>query len=227
MKKKTKSPMVEVFDELDAGINSANGILARLWRRILSQRNIRGHQWERLLDRWRLSSIAVYGREAVNVKKNNLAKALASPNITWKTFIQGLQVLNAAGKYQCIRFEIHLISHRGPTEVIGIDVVDRSKGSQPVSDINVTVLNPGDTVEHGRYYTPANFTNGAINNSVIKYRGTEPLVTHPDMFNGYTTIGSMVLMADGMESPDWLMQKPPSMLHGEDDSVHVQRSKIT
>jgi hypothetical protein len=86
-----------------------------------------------------------------------------------------------------------------------------------MDNIHVNSLMPGDRLEHGKYYQLASFDNGMFNGSVFKYKGAEPAIAFGDMFNGFTTIGSMVLMANGMESTDWVVQSPPAML-SEGDS---------
>lgn len=218
-RKRYKSPMHEILDEVSNGTNSANGVVARLWRIILKHKNMQGHQWERLLERWRVNSVELYGEKDVSFKKSNMVKALAAPNMTWKTFMQGLQVLNSTNKYKCIRFEVHFVPRKGKvTEIIGINVIDRT--SEGMHDnhgnINILPLVPTGTAMPNNYYRLSGFENGLFNGCVLRYKGSEEVVTSGDMFNGYTTIGSMVLMSDGMDSPDWIVQQPPRMLEEPD-----------
>ena len=206
MKEQSKNPMSTMLHELAKGHSGdANGALSKLWRRCLWQLNMTGIQWSRLLDRWRANAIPVLGETAVDTKKGNLLKALASSDMSWKSFIQGLQVLNATGKYKTIRFEIHLVpARRGVTEIIGINVTDVKADEQKASDLlSAEVIVPGMVAVPGKHYRAKNFTNNGINGSTFTYIGEEPKTILDSEFNGCVLVGVMLLDNSGGESLTW------------------------
>ena len=212
MAKKVRSPMHEILSQIDNGTNSANGVLSTLWRVLLKNRRIDGDAWEKLLDAWRATHEEMHGGESTVVKKGNLVKMLASPAMTWKTFIQGLQVLNSINHYKCIRFEIHLVpSKKGvPTEIVGINVVDRTqeikdkylvKNSTDGED--ATTLVPGTILKQGTIYKAVGFNNRRFNGALLRFIGPLSYVIDKHSFDGCTGIGTLMLTADGMESDEW------------------------
>jgi hypothetical protein len=206
-KQRVRSPMHEILNEIHAGTNTANGVLSRLWRIILKNKNIQGHQWEKLLQRWQEKSTLVFGDKIVSFKKNNLIKGLASDSMTWKTFMQGLQILNSTGRYKCIRFEVHFVHNSGTNkEVIGVNVIDRT---YEVTDnhahtVEYEKLVPGDVAIPGKHYIPEGFEEKKINGSILKCVSEFNIPQSASRFNGCSTVGTLLLEADGMESTDWM-----------------------
>jgi len=117
--------MQEILDDAQSSVFKAHGVLSRLWRIILRDKNIKGHHWEILLDRWVQEQVKGDKRGAAGFVKSNLVKALAVPNMTWGNFLRGLQVLNALKQYKAIRFEVHLVHQKGDrVDIIGLDITD-------------------------------------------------------------------------------------------------------
>lgn len=205
--------MLEILDEISVGKNSSNGALSTLWCIILRRLNIEAHQWEKLLSIWCSRNILKHGESAIYIKKNNLVKSLAAKSMTWKTFLQGLQIINASNRYKCIRLEVHLIPKRGnTTEVIGLDIYDRTQElsakalnkNDPLYT-NVPVLSPGMKAKPGKLYRLEGLDNRRFNNAVVECTGIENITIQADSFNGCTAIGSLLLDPVGIDSKQWIM----------------------
>lgn len=204
---KQKSPMHVILSEVNRGINTANGALSKLWRTVLRDRNINGHQWERLLKTWQDKAKAVYFPSNINFKKNNLVKSLASGSMTWKVFMQGLQVLNSTGLYKSIRFEIHFVHAVGDrVDKVGIDVVDRTNEyKEGEYCAGFSELRPGDIAEPGEFYVLKGFKLDGI---TVKCTAPNPMTLNQDAFDNVKVYGNLMFEDDGMINEDWAVINP-------------------
>ena len=205
--RKAKSPMHVLLNDLESGINSANGVLSRLWRMVLHDRNMTGHEWERLLQLWMAKTKDILGGDSNSLTnaKGNYSKTLAAPRMTWKLWMNGLQILNADNKYKRIRFEVHLVHTKGDkTDIIGIDVIDRRNDVKREESVGAFVsLKPGDTALPGGLYAPYDFENKEMEKVIIKCKSSMPISMAADCFNGYSIAGTLVLDEEGGISEDW------------------------
>lgn len=120
-----KSPMQEILADTAKSVHKAHGVLSRLWRMILRDKNIKGNHWEVLLGRWTQNQVKGSNQGSAGYVKSNQVKALAVDNMTWANFLKGLQIINALGQYKAIRFEVHLVHAKGDrTDIIGLDITD-------------------------------------------------------------------------------------------------------
>jgi hypothetical protein len=203
--KKPKN-MHTVIDEVRAGINSANGILSRLWRLLLSRKQITAHKWERLFKRWIELNKPLMDETALRSKKGGLPKALAKDHMTWKVFIQGLQVLNSYNEYSFIRFEIHL-KHRksNNVDIVGLNVIDKTVQTyEEVDDESVETLTPGKTAIPGKTYRLEGFDNTKVNGKILRRVGEGEITPDSDYFDGCFFYLDAVIEKDGRESTDWI-----------------------
>lgn len=80
----------------DKGASEASGVLAKLWRLILAERNITPLAWNELMKRYLndpRNGIPADVRERSSAR-GNLHKELKRPRMTWKVFLKGLRFLN-------------------------------------------------------------------------------------------------------------------------------------
>lgn len=207
---KRKNPMWFVLSNPKDAINSANGVLSKLWAMIIDDQGINGAQWDRLLDGWRKRNEAVLGRSEAAAKKSNLAKALGAPTMTWNVFYSGLQILNSNNRFKKIRFEIHLVPKRGPTEIIGLDVINREVHrhedpyTQYAREAGIKTLKPGERATPGERYIVEEFDNERFRGIVLEYTGTVGRSFTSDAFNGYSVCESLVLDDTGAPSNHWI-----------------------
>lgn len=90
---------MKLHDLMDGDIQhvaNVNCVLTRLWRYILLDSKITPNQWEYLLlnylDKSRKEND--WSKKQVDNKKGNMAKALVSPSLTFKSFCHGVTVMN-------------------------------------------------------------------------------------------------------------------------------------
>lgn len=206
---RAKSPMHVILNEVHSGINTANGVLSRLWRIILRDKNIHGHQWERLVSKWSEKGVEILGKDTASVKKGNTIRSLAESNMTWKVFMQGLQILNASNRYKCIRFEVHFVHHKdNKSDIIGVNVIERNNRiSGDDVDDEYKELRPEHTAVPGEVYRLRGFVNSRINECLVRCISSLPLSITANTFDGYSIVGTLLMDADGMESLDWAVAK--------------------
>lgn len=105
----------DIIETPDKGVSAAKGVLAKLFRTILRDLDIRGPEWEKKITQ-ALDDPA--GSMPKNSKdrstlKGNLNKMLKADRLTWKNFQKGLRLL--APKF--VKFEVHLTWPNGKTTV--------------------------------------------------------------------------------------------------------------
>ncbi len=211
-----KSPMSELFNELDAGLDSSTGILARLWRIMLKRLNIEPHMWERLLNKWVENNTEIYGRAGANTKKGNAVRSLVKRTLTWKNFMDAISIICSTGKYKMVRFEVHLVpAVEGDTEVVGINVwhkpQENSKhlhGDPSVNFNEAEILKPGDIAHPDKLYLLQNFKNNKFNGVVIKNVSGGDIKVSEDYFHGASAIGQLLLDEDGVIDDHWRLYTP-------------------
>jgi hypothetical protein len=110
----------------DKGVGEASGVLSRLWRQILADRNMNPYTWGQLMQSYLddpRNGIPRDIRDKSSVR-GNLNKELKRPRMTWKVFMKGLRFLSP----RWVRFEIHFGWDDGTESVHHLDM--GSKGPQ-------------------------------------------------------------------------------------------------
>lgn len=92
--RKRKSPSQEIFESKDYGVSNIrhyNGFVAQLYRSILAKLNVTQPMFNRCLTTYYKAMQKLgYSKPA---DRGNVAKALLSPEMTWKTFCKGLPII--------------------------------------------------------------------------------------------------------------------------------------
>lgn len=73
---------------------NVNNVLARYWRLLLYDIDIRAPTWETLLIKWQLECVKRLGQAKAEQHKGNIPKRLAGETITWRFFCEGITVLD-------------------------------------------------------------------------------------------------------------------------------------
>lgn len=92
MQEKSIKPLHELMSGDLALISGANCVLARLWRLLLFQLNVRAPIWEILLTNYTADCKDCMGEEKALNLKGNITKKLAKDELSWVRFCQGVSV---------------------------------------------------------------------------------------------------------------------------------------
>lgn len=97
--------LYRVIAKKNCGVHEATGVLARLWRGIMSDIEMNQDKMHGMLTRWvndPYNGIPNDNR-VKSTERGNLVKELAQPDITWKVFLKGIRVLAPMS----VKFEMH------------------------------------------------------------------------------------------------------------------------
>lgn len=106
----SRAKMIRMLRKPDMGASEThgtNGILARLWKKILQDLNILPMEWNRLM----IAYVRDHRNKVPNTRRDhssvlgNLTKELIKPSMTWRIFCKGLRFLRLT------KFEITITAH--------------------------------------------------------------------------------------------------------------------
>lgn len=132
---KRKYEMEKILTSPDKGISATRGIggiLARLWRQILDDLQVKPNKFELLLSDFINSAKRGVPEHRISrhFTRGNLRRELEQPTMTFKVFIKGMKFL----KVVRIRFVVEL-EHSGGRKTLHETAVDLGGGSDAVTDI--------------------------------------------------------------------------------------------
>lgn len=201
--------MTDILESGKCADNASLGLLSRLWRRLCYLKKITPGDWEVLIRLWQNNLEKTLEKSAATIMKNNASKVLVNPDMTWRNFLIGIDVITARGNYKRVRFEVHLVpKEEGPTEVYGIDVVDESnnidsKILELSEQTGCGILRPDDIVDPHTDYIMADFDNDAVNSLSLRYIGEERRKVHRSEFDEYSMVGHYLIDKNNSISVDW------------------------
>lgn len=209
-----KSPMYTVLANIRSGKHSVNGILSNLYCKMLAHLNMEAHTWDLLVDAWaKKEGERIPDPKGETWLKNNTVKALCSDDMTWNVFFRGLRILNGMGRWKKIRFEIHMTPMRGPTELVGLDIIDRTMNKVERTAVYMPVVGaaqelcPDQIVTPGKFYKLTGFRNPRFNRTVLQYIGAMERTVGPGEFDGCTYVGALLMSNEGTASKYWAMSE--------------------
>lgn len=131
-----------MLDSHDKEIGKARGILARMFRKILADANIKYWEWDSLMERYLNNP---RNRVPNNTKdrssaRGNLNKELYRETMTWKVFDKALRFLSPVR----VRFEVHITWENKRTTIHGVDVL---LGEDVISDPEEDEVEEADLAE--------------------------------------------------------------------------------
>jgi hypothetical protein len=138
----------DMLTSSDKGASQATGVLSRLFRQILKDRNTSMQQWTNLMLRYLddpNNNIPRNGKDRSSAR-GNLNKELKRKRMTWKVFRKAMKFL--APKW--IRFEVHAGWH-DPTSPVSIHTINLDIYNTSVDDDE----SDEDTDTPAGHYTPS------------------------------------------------------------------------
>jgi hypothetical protein len=126
---KPRNPMVTVIEQGLVGIHASEDALSRLWRILLYETKIRGSDWHTRLNKWQQKMQRKYSDKEAASLKGNITKTLAKNNLSWRTFIRGIQILG----YECMDIELTLWKNNKPQKIF-LSIKDLSDKEAPEQD---------------------------------------------------------------------------------------------
>lgn len=221
MKKGKTNPMARKLKGLlTEKPDASKGVLYNLWSRLLFNAGTKDNQpapiteaeWMRSLNSWADSKIKEgLDAESINQKRSSLPRVLASDNITWRTFMQGLEILAQNDRFEDIRIEIQLKPKGLPTRVLGVNIAmspetfELASQARALIEMGVPRLGPGMEIRPKQVYVLDGFLNSDVLFVPMLYRGTVKRIVEMDEFNGYTIQGTMVMDKNGIPVRDWVV----------------------
>jgi len=89
----SNNPMVKVIEEGMMGIYETTNVLARLWRILLYDNNLKAHQWHTLISKAKFHRKGEMTEKAAATDRGNATRMLAKSKISWGMFMRGLIIL--------------------------------------------------------------------------------------------------------------------------------------
>lgn len=116
-KDKPKNAMVNLIESRLAGIHDTGDILAKLWRILLYELNIKGHVWLTLLGKYQKQLKNTQNEKEITNFKSNMTQLLSKDKVSWGNFIKGILIL----EFEAMDIQITL-HKRGKTHVLKLTV---------------------------------------------------------------------------------------------------------
>lgn len=123
----------------DKRIREASGILSRLYRLVLLERNITPYKWNMLLTSYldRMAEQPGMSQDTITNERNNLRKGLSEPNMTFGMLTRGLAILNP----RRMIFEVELAFEGDVTLKSNLDMLSPEKeGLGKLSELYRNIL---------------------------------------------------------------------------------------
>jgi len=109
--------MVNLIDLGLVGIHDTSDILAKLWRILLYELNIKGHVWMTLLGKYQKQLKNTTNEKEITNFKSNMTQLLSKDKISWGNFIKGILIL----EFESMDIQITL-KKRNKTHVLKLNI---------------------------------------------------------------------------------------------------------
>lgn len=132
-KEDKQNPMVTVIESGLWGIHEVSDVLARAFRYLIYDSNIKYTQWVTLLQKYLSRVQKEYTVKALTSMKGNIQRQLSGKSLTWKSFLKGLIIL----EYESMEIDITL-HRKGKVKQIRLIVDDiQSELSRTLDDSDI------------------------------------------------------------------------------------------
>lgn len=91
-RREKKNAMLSLLEKGEEGIHDTTNLLARVWRILLYQYGLTGHQWQRQITKYQEKINKISSKKGAASIKGNMTRRLAEPKLSWGTFMRGVDI---------------------------------------------------------------------------------------------------------------------------------------
>ena len=126
-----KNPMLKVIDSGLMGIHNSHNALSKIWRILLYNTGIRGHQWHTQLSKWQTKLQKNMTEKKATSMKGNITQMLSKPTLSWSGLLTGFNILG----YEKLDIKFTLWKH-GKAQEINFTITNLSEEQQDENESN-------------------------------------------------------------------------------------------